>query len=329
MTKHDLGTYQMLWDCPFCGTDKLLGLDHRHCPSCGAAQDEESRYFPAEADRIAVADHRYHGADLDCPSCSTPNAALAVHCVNCGSALQDAETVRTVDAAPKPKSGRRRKAAKSKGSFGVGTLLIAGFLLFAAYIVVNTCTSEELSVLVEGRAWERAVQIEQLAEVERGAWCDAVPSGAVSTTRTPKVRSQEQVPDGETCAQKQRDNGDGTFTAYEDCQPRFKTVDVQGEWCAWTGTEWFVVRTERASGASDPLVWPDARIVRPGDCVGCERVGAKTGTYTVHLRGGSDEAFSCDVTEARWGALAVGSRWTGEASGLSHSLRCDTLTPAP
>src|SRR5688572_28230933 len=39
--------FQMLWDCRFCGTSKLLGLDHRHCPNCGAAQDPEWRYFPA------------------------------------------------------------------------------------------------------------------------------------------------------------------------------------------------------------------------------------------------------------------------------------------
>ena len=32
----DERVYEMLWDCAFCGTQKLLGLQHRHCPSCGA-----------------------------------------------------------------------------------------------------------------------------------------------------------------------------------------------------------------------------------------------------------------------------------------------------
>ena len=52
--RHGAGTYQMLWDCKFCGTQKLLGVTHRHCPNCGAAQDPERRYFPAEADMVAL-----------------------------------------------------------------------------------------------------------------------------------------------------------------------------------------------------------------------------------------------------------------------------------
>ena len=45
MTTDDT-SYQMLWDCRHCGSEGLLGLDHKHCPGCGGAQDTGSRYFP-------------------------------------------------------------------------------------------------------------------------------------------------------------------------------------------------------------------------------------------------------------------------------------------
>ena len=39
-----------LWACRYCGSRKLLGKSHRHCPSCGAPQQNAPRYFPADAE---------------------------------------------------------------------------------------------------------------------------------------------------------------------------------------------------------------------------------------------------------------------------------------
>ncbi len=324
MTERDLGTYQMLWDCPFCGTDKLLGLDHRHCPSCGAAQDEETRYFPTENDRVLVQDHRYHGADVDCPSCSTPNAKLANNCVNCGSALAEAETVRKVD---EPKKAAKRRAPRKKGGFNLGTLILLGVVLVGVYLVINTCSTKQVELTVQSSAWQRTIQIDRFQEVELSDWCDGMPADAVKPSRERKVRSQERVEDGETCTQQQRDNGDGTFTAYEDCQPKYKSVDVMGDWCRWTGTAWRYVRDETAQGATEPT-WPDPKISKPGECLGCERERARTEAYSVNLSG-PDGASSCAVSAAAWPRFETGSRWTSEAGALSGNVRCDSLTPAP
>ena len=64
MREESQGRFEMLWDCPNCGTDKLLGLTHRHCPNCGAAQDPSKRYFPADDQKVAVENHPYQGAEL-------------------------------------------------------------------------------------------------------------------------------------------------------------------------------------------------------------------------------------------------------------------------
>ena len=91
MGKKDKGRYQMLWDCPACGANKLLALDHKFCAGCGSPQDPELRYFPSDEDKVAVKDHPFHGADKLCGACDTPNGALVAFCVACGCPLDDAK----------------------------------------------------------------------------------------------------------------------------------------------------------------------------------------------------------------------------------------------
>lgn len=121
-----LGTFQMLWDCPSCGTKKLLGKDHRHCPNCGTVQDETRRYFPAHNE--AVPTTYSPAADHECNYCGTPNAYNANNCVNCGASLSDAPVVRkraptnsmaaeTVEAADPLVDARRQAQQKTRQAF--------------------------------------------------------------------------------------------------------------------------------------------------------------------------------------------------------------------
>ena len=55
-------TFEMLWDCKFCGQKKLLGLTHRFCAGCGAPQDPAARYFPADHEKVAVKDSPFVGS---------------------------------------------------------------------------------------------------------------------------------------------------------------------------------------------------------------------------------------------------------------------------
>ena len=94
-------TYEMMWDCEYCGSDKLLGVTHRYCPECGAAQNPDKRYFPPDDQKVAVQDHKYVGADLKCPACEEAMSA----------ALDD-----EYDASGNP--GGVVNLAKVEGSFG-------------------------------------------------------------------------------------------------------------------------------------------------------------------------------------------------------------------
>ncbi|MEO7108554.1 MAG: hypothetical protein ABIZ09_19430, partial [Rhodoferax sp.] len=88
--------YEMLWDCPQCNTKGLLGDSHRHCPTCGAAQDPTKRYFPEPGQEIEARNHQFVGADWACVFCSSPNSAAAAHCTNCGAGKDGTKPVATV-----------------------------------------------------------------------------------------------------------------------------------------------------------------------------------------------------------------------------------------
>src|SRR5688572_6267321 len=85
--------YEMVWDCRYCGAQKLLGLTHRHCPNCGAAQDPTARYFPADDEKVAVENHVYVGADMQCRYCDAASSTRAHNCGRCGAALGEGAPV--------------------------------------------------------------------------------------------------------------------------------------------------------------------------------------------------------------------------------------------
>jgi hypothetical protein len=85
-------TFEMLWDCPACGSTKLLGVTHRYCPGCGHPQDHDRRYFPKEGERVPTA-YRGCAADKVCHACSTACGASDANCFGCGSPLAGAKQV--------------------------------------------------------------------------------------------------------------------------------------------------------------------------------------------------------------------------------------------
>jgi len=344
VASRDVGTYQMLWDCPFCGTEKLLGLTHRHCPSCGAPQDPSRRYFPSEADKVAVEDHRFSGSDKICGSCQAPNGAAASHCGTCGAELDGArEAGRVASREASADAGQsleaqqkaERRAAqqpppppptkKGRGCLLVGCL---GLVALAVLALVATLWTREATMQVTGHTWARAVTVERFGPTDASSWCDQMPSDARAVSHTQKQRSTNKVADGEECHTKQVDNGDGTFKEVEDCQTKYRSEPVYDDWCSYTVDRWSRARDEKATGKDLTPRWPAVRLSQTGTCVGCEREGAKTETYTVLFKDPQGDQKSCDLPEARWKSMADGSRWAAKVRVMTGGLDCDALTPA-
>lgn len=327
-TPHE-AVYEMMWDCKYCGQKKLLGLTHRFCAGCGAPQDPASRYFPPDAEKVAVKDHPCVGADVYCPACRQPMGRAAKCCTNCGSPIdRGAEVARRNDvvvADPGAFAAPPGAPAPKRGSLGVVLAIVGGVgaLVVIAVIVVLLWRREGVFE-VTAREWRRDVAIEVLDLGKKTAWCDERPAGAREIARHKEARGTKKVPDGETCQTRKKDNGNGTYKEVRECTPKYKDVPETADRCDFEIEQWRTARTLTEKGTAPPPRWPVVTIARPGSCVGCEREGARTETYTVTLRDAKTSApASCTVSEQRWNELAVGSKWKGRARVMTGGVDCE------
>jgi hypothetical protein len=339
--------YEMLWDCKFCGERKLLGLKHRHCPSCGAPQSAEDRYFPSDADKVRAEDHVYVGADVRCAHCGEANSKNAKCCGGCGAPLQDGQELarrhdqvvnegvafagQTKDDARREREVSRAVAepAKKSSTFkivaGVGCLSI---LVLAVLVIIAFAWKKESTLVVSGHSWRREIAIERFGPTPDSSWCDSVPLAARGIRRAREVRSHKRIPDGQDCRTHRVDRGNGTFVEKQECSTRYRDEPVYDDRCYYTIDRWTVERTVNTSGASVSNVqWPDVGPLRAGGCIGCERPGSRKETYTVELTDSKATKQTCDFDAAKWSSFRDGSRWKGGVRVIGGGLDCSTLTP--
>jgi hypothetical protein len=340
--------YEMLWDCKFCGTKKLLGLTHRHCPSCGAPQGAEGRYFPSDDEKVPAKDHEYFGADLHCAHCGFANGSKSKHCAGCGAPLEGAkEVARKSDEVVAPaavdneteekeiqrallRAGIRPSkppAPRTGPRWGLrlGCLLAVVLLASAAALLL---WKKPGGLEVVRHTWKREIAVERYGPSNDSAWCDQLPSEVRDVRRRHEVRSHERVADGQDCHTRKVDRGNGTFTEQQECAPRFRDEPVYADKCYFTVDRWTKARSATAEGASlgDAPRWPDLALARAGRCVGCEREGARTENYVVVFRDDQAREHSCEFDQVRWSSFADGSRWAAQMGVVSGALDCNTLS---
>jgi hypothetical protein len=339
MSQGHEAVYEMMWDCKYCGQKKLLGLTHRFCAGCGGPQDPSSRYFPPENEKVAVHDHPFVGADVTCPACKQPMGRAAKCCTNCGSPIDKGADVQRVGdvvvGPPMPAHGHGPPGApgapgapgQKKSNVGLILGIVGGVLgLVVIAILVAVFWRREGVFVVTAKSWERNIQIERYDYGRKSVWCDQVPSGARELSRRRDQRDTKKVPDGETCQTRKKDQGNGTYREVRECQPKFKNEPVMSDRCEIELLDWRTARTLAEKGAEDAPKWPTVAIARAGSCVGCEREGARTQTYTVKFKDEkSKEDASCDLPEPKWSGFAKGSRWKGKVRVMTSGVDCDAL----
>jgi hypothetical protein len=345
--------YEMLWDCKFCGTKKLLGKTHRFCPNCGAAQDDESRYFPSEADMVAVQDHVYVGADLICPNCDTLNAANAEFCQQCGTALKGAESAERVAEGrqigeseyaqfttarnvaqdrwdDKLDAAGLKPKASAKPALNRNTIIVLGIIgVVIIGILVAIFWKRDTTAYVAAHSWEREIRIEAYEARAESAWCDSMPGDAYGISRRTEQRGSRQIPDGQDCSTVRRDNGDGTFSQSQQCTTRYRSEPVYDDRCYFTVNRWGYERSILADGNSllENPIWPELNLSRTGTCLGCEREGGREDHYIVTLRS-DDKDYECDLDQSQWASMPIESTWRFSVGVISNRPDCDSLQPA-
>jgi ribosomal protein L40E len=312
---YDEGSYQMLWDCGYCGTDKLLGLTHRFCPNCGASQDTKRRYFPSEEDMVAVENHKFVGADVICPACETANAANAEFCQQCGSPLTEAARAKLKQQTPAEVTPSRSMSKRT-----LFTILGSVAALIVVAIVLMTWT-RETTVAVTAHAWEREIRIEDFAPRSSGDWCDGMPRDAYRVSRSERQRSTRQVADGETCTFRNVDRGDGTFRREEVCTTNYRSEPVYDTYCSYTVDRWAYARSAETAASDRSPQWATLRLDNN------EREAGRNADYFLELRS-DDNDYRCRVDEPLWTQAAEGSRWTLAVGAVAGEARCDSLEAA-
>jgi hypothetical protein len=348
-------TYEMLWDCKFCGTTKLLGKTHRFCPNCGAAQDPASRYFPSDEEKVAVEDHIFVGKDLICGSCGTLNAGDTHFCQNCGAPMESAQRASTLDnrsagagqtfgnsgsrdialetfneEQARIAADERARRAKQRRPYIIAGVAVAVVAVIAViFLLFRTWNAE---FMVVGHRWERTIRIQEYAAVREGSWDEAVPISSYNRTCYDRQRGSRQVDTGQQrCTNVQVDNGDGTFSQRQQCSPIYRDEPVYDTWCDYTIERWADVQPAVAQGSSigDAPRWPTINLntCSGSPRLGCERESRREEAYVVVFSEGNSTQSAAECTfdnEQMWRRFEPNSLWNGSKRALG-GLLCETL----
>jgi hypothetical protein len=338
----DANVYEMLWDCKFCGSKKLLGKTHRHCPNCGGLQDPSWRYFPSDTEKVAVKDHIYYGADKICPACQTPTSAKAEFCGNCGSPLDRAANAQLAGERRKDEGATfdtedrkgREEAAKQPIQaaptpakhnnrllyiLGGVAVLVIGAILFSIF------STRTASAYVTGYRWEREIRINSLQAFTGSSSCSSVPVGAYNVDQRYEQTGSRQVADGQTCDTVQVDQGDGTFREERQCETNYRSEAVYDYVCYYSYNQWAYSRSATSQGdMSVAPFWPETRL-RTGSCVGCEQENRRDEIYYLVFKGDGDRTFQCPVPLAQWQDTPIETAFNLKVGTVLKDVRCDTL----
>ena len=315
-------TYEMMWNCSYCDTKKLLGKSHKHCPNCGTAQDPTKRFFPPDEEKIAVEDHKYVGRDRVCAFCDAPNSALAKFCTECAGPMDGTADVALVNNPDEPTPDADSTKAESKSS---PIKWIIGVVAVLFVIGVIFSLEEERGVVVAGHSWSRSIEIEQYKQVTEKDWRDKVPSqGKIESCRD-KERDTKKVADGEECSIVKKDNGDGTYNENEKCTTKYKSVPIYDDWCTYQIKKWTVVRTEKDSGNDLQPTWPTLSM---RNCnmiaLNCEREGKRNSIYTVQLKDEANQIHDCTFDEDKWKGIKDGTNKVMAFGSVTGLIDCDS-----
>lgn len=340
MTKKTIGFTKLQWTCPNCGT-KNPG-PRKTCTSCGFAQPDDVKFEQLVESEIITDEAELKqakaGADIYCFYCGTRNPADATNCSQCGgdltqgTARQSGKVVGAFqkgeikfipcpscgamlhpDAPACPRCGAILKKPETKTPpppppkkpmnklvlFGI----LGAILLGAIFCGTLLFSTDETSAKVERVEWQRSINIEALAPVERETWKSDLPADAVIGTCTQKVEhiQDDPAPNAkEICGTPYTvDEGNGFGKVQQDCQ-----YEVYADWCKYTVEEWTQADAVVASGQDLNPYDPQLPALNAK-----EREGTHSETYTIYFNA-DGEAHTYETNDYDLFRQAeIGSRW--------------------
>jgi hypothetical protein len=331
--------FQMLWDCRFCGTTKLLGLDHRHCPNCGAPQNPEWRYFPSEADIKFVTDAKYEyaGADKVCPFCQQPNSAASKFCKQCGGDLtnaQDAQRLEGVSTGMEGASGERRDVVKEKFERDLGMkpqaqpqpgwvrllpFVLIGLVVacIAGFVYLNSSTFNAALSVSEQR-WVTGISLQERRSMSSDGWRDSVPGDAYNVSCQPRQREYIDYVQ-EQCGYEYVDRGDGSGQRVPKMCSRQVVRTQTDSYCRYTVDRWVPLPDLQESGGPDDPIRKPTFNPGVGNLSGRIRVVDEYLRFVVIFQDAANGQFYelNPTDEDTWRGFRVGNRYSVEINRLN------------
>jgi hypothetical protein len=188
--------------------------------------------------------------------------------------------------------------------------------------------TKDVNITVVDHTWQREIDVERMQAMHDDSWCDSMPSGAYSVSRSREQRSTNRIPDGEECSTRDVDRGNGTFERKKECHTKYREEAVYSDRCHYTIDRWGKDHTETAKGrdTSPAPQWPEVSLRRSGcSSLGCEREGSRRETYTLDLKGADGKSYSCSVPNAQWQHVADGLKKPIKVGVITDIPECDQL----
>jgi hypothetical protein len=321
------------WDCPTCGTTRLLGRQLA-CAGCGNRRPEGIRfYLPDDAAEVTDAERLAEaraGADWICEHCGVSARATQPRCPGCGAERGSSPQQQThehrfgepAEEAPRALAATA-PAKRRRGWKGPAAILaVIGGMVWYNGPVETTAT-------VAGKEWSRAIEVQEYRTVQEEDW--SVPQGGREKRSFRAVRDHRQVLDHYesrtrqvservqtgtrtyTCGQ--RDMGNGYFEDVTCTEPEYTTnyrtesyqepvyrqEPIYDTKYAYEIERWLPDDTMWARGdAAKEPAWPAVRIGAR------EREGARIQRYVLRFKDDDGKTYEREVTPEQFARYRAG-----------------------
>lgn len=251
-------TVEGFWDCAYCGTREIGGLQ-RKCPGCGRPRGDYVEFYLKDHSPDKAIDHQTYGPDWLCPYCETYNSAKYSECQSCGNyrseedkdyfkvisdnihkgekEIKDSSEQNLDQKQNKDKTNLLKKLnfSKFKNKKLIIPISIILILLLVAIPIYNAIFYKNITVTE--KVWKRTIEIESFETVNEEDWY--LPSNARLNNQKQEIHHYisvfshyesrtRQVPetvfDGYDTYTETINNRDGTFRIETRQVPKYKTI---------------------------------------------------------------------------------------------------------
>ena len=191
-----------LWDCPYCGADKIGGL-RKYCPSCGHPQSDDTTFYLGKEKKYLteeIVQSIGKEPDWKCEYCTSLNNAKFQFCKNCGAERteenkdyhqiqQEAAEKEMTQSSPIEEQSLQENMPQKMDWKRLKKFILPIACVLAVVIgLVALFAPRSHEAVVYEKAWERSIEIEEYRTVEESCW-DNIPSGGRLLHTENEIRS--------------------------------------------------------------------------------------------------------------------------------------------